>query len=98
MAIYYIDWKDQQASVQDPSTRFITNGTYKGFVTGDGRDMSGESFLYAPKYKMSAGGTYRWDGRLTFNADLTYQSTTPSEYQFDAAGQVTGELVLRYDR
>jgi iron complex outermembrane receptor protein len=69
----------------------ITDGTYKDFVTGDGRDMSGESFLYAPKYKMSVGGTYRWDDRLTFNTDLTYQSTTPSEYQFDAAGQVTGE-------
>ncbi|VVN75159.1 Vitamin B12 transporter BtuB [Pseudomonas fluorescens] len=69
----------------------ITDGKYKDFVTGDGRDMSGESFLYAPKYKMSVGGTYRWDDRLTFNTDVTYQSTTPSEYEFDDAGQVTGE-------
>ncbi|MHC8338855.1 TonB-dependent receptor [Pseudomonas sp. HLT2-19-2] len=70
----------------------ITDGKYKDFVAGDGQDRSGESFLYSPKYKMSVGGTYRWDDRLTFNTDVTYQSTTPSEYLFDADGQVTGEL------
>lgn len=69
----------------------ITDGKYKDFVTGDGRDMSGESFLYAPKYKMSVGATYRWNDRLTLNTDVTYQSTTPSEYEFDASGQVTDE-------
>ncbi|WP_422419465.1 TonB-dependent receptor [Pseudomonas sp. GZD-222] len=69
----------------------ITDGKYKDFVTGDGRDMSGESFLYAPKYKMSVGATYRWNDRLTLNTDATYQSTTPSEYEFDASGQVTDE-------
>ncbi|UVJ41731.1 TonB-dependent receptor [Pseudomonas sp. LS1212] len=69
----------------------VTDGKYKDFVTGDGRDMSGESFLYAPKYKMSVGGTYRWDDRLTFNTDVTYQSSTPSEYEFDADGQVIDE-------
>ncbi|MGH8438179.1 MAG: TonB-dependent receptor [Pseudomonas sp.] len=69
----------------------ITDGKYKDFVTGDGRDMSGESFLYAPKYKMSVGATYRWNDRLTLNTDVTYQSTTPSEYEFDADGQVTDE-------
>ncbi|MFS2070832.1 TonB-dependent receptor [Pseudomonas sp. CT11-2] len=69
----------------------ITDGKYKDFVTGDGRDMSGESFLYSPKYKMSVGGTYRFDDRLTFNTDVTYQSTTPSEYKFGADGKVTGE-------
>jgi TonB-dependent siderophore receptor len=69
----------------------ITDGRYKDFVTGDGRDMSGESFLYSPKYKMSVGGTYRWNDRLTFNTDVTYQSTSPSEYEFDADGQVTDE-------
>lgn len=69
----------------------ITDGKYKDFVTGDGRDMSGESFLYAPKYKMSVGATYRWNDRLTLNTDVTYQSTTPSEYEFDASGQVIDE-------
>lgn len=69
----------------------ITDGKYKDFVTGDGRDMSGESFLYAPKYKMSVGATYRWNDRLTVNSDVTYQGTTPSEYEFDADGQVTDE-------
>ncbi len=69
----------------------VTDGKYKDFVTGDGRDMSGEDFLYSPKYKMSLGATYRWNERLTLNTDLVYQSTSPSEYEFDDAGQVTGE-------
>ena len=69
----------------------ITAGKYKDFVTGDGRDMSGEDFLYSPKYKLSLGGIYRWNDRLTLNTDLVYQSTAPSEYEFDTAGQVTGE-------
>ncbi|WP_175650373.1 TonB-dependent receptor [Pseudomonas sp. Marseille-P9899] len=69
----------------------VTHGTYKDFVTGDGRDMSGEDFLYSPKYKVSLGATYRWNERLTLNTDVVYQSTSPSEYEFDAAGQVTGE-------
>jgi len=69
----------------------VTVGKYKDFVTGDGRDMSGEDFLYSPKYKMSLGATYRWNERLTLNTDLVYQSTSPSEYEFDDAGQVTDE-------
>lgn len=69
----------------------VTDGKYKDFVTGDGRDMSGEDFLFSPKYKMSLGGTYRWNDRLTLNTDVIYQSTSPSEYEFDDAGQVTDE-------
>ncbi|MNO55907.1 Pesticin receptor precursor [compost metagenome] len=69
----------------------VTDGKYKDFVTGDGRDMSGEDFLYSPKYKMSLGATYRWNERLTLNTDLVYQSTSPSEYEFNDAGQVTDE-------
>ncbi|MGH8386386.1 MAG: TonB-dependent receptor [Pseudomonas sp.] len=69
----------------------VTDGKYKDFVTSDGRDMSGEDFLFSPKYKMSLGGTYRWNDRLTLNTDVIYQSTSPSEYEFDDAGQVTGE-------
>jgi len=69
----------------------VTDGKYKDFVTGDGRDMSGEDFLYSPKYKMSLGATYRWNERLTLNTDLIYQSTSPSEYEFNDAGQVTDE-------
>jgi outer membrane receptor protein involved in Fe transport len=53
--------------------------------------MSGESFLSSPKYKMSVGGVYRFDDRLIFGTDVVYQSTAPSEYQFDANGKVTGE-------
>ncbi|MEJ8864607.1 TonB-dependent receptor [Pseudomonas jessenii] len=69
----------------------VTDGKYKDFVTGDGRDMSGEDFLFSPKYKMSLGGTYRWNDRLTLNTDVIYQSSSPSEYEFDDAGQVTDE-------
>ncbi|MNP45223.1 ferric-rhodotorulic acid outer membrane transporter [compost metagenome] len=53
--------------------------------------MSGEDFLYSPKYKMSLGATYRWNERLTLNTDVIYQSASPSEYEFDDAGQVTDE-------
>ncbi|GLO15176.1 TonB-dependent receptor [Pseudomonas putida] len=69
----------------------VTAGKYKDFVTGDGRDMSGEDFLYSPKYKVSLGGTYRWNDRLSLNTDVVYQSTAPSEYEFDAAGHVLDE-------
>lgn len=69
----------------------ITDGKYKDFVAGNGEDRSGEAFLYSPKYKMSVGGIYRWNDRLTFNTDVTYQSAAPSEYEFDAAGKVNGE-------
>ncbi len=69
----------------------ITDGKYKDFIAGNGQDRSGQAFLYAPKYKMSVGGIYRINDRLTFNTDVTYQSTTPSAYEFDAAGKVNGE-------
>ncbi|RKS28223.1 outer membrane receptor protein involved in Fe transport [Pseudomonas sp. WPR_5_2] len=69
----------------------VTDGKYKDFVTGDGRDMSGQDFLFSPKYKMSLGGTYRWNDRLTLNTDVIWQSTAPSEFEFDDAGQVIGE-------
>jgi iron complex outermembrane recepter protein len=45
----------------------------------------------SPKYKVSVGGIYRFNERLTLNTDVTYQSTAPSEYEFDTAGKVTGE-------
>ena len=69
----------------------VTDSKYKDFVTGSGQDMSGESFLSSPKYKMSVGGVYRFDDRLRFGTDVVYQSTAPSEYQFDANGKVNGE-------
>ncbi|TWC23386.1 outer membrane receptor protein involved in Fe transport [Pseudomonas sp. SJZ085] len=69
----------------------ITDGKYKDFVTGRGQDMSGESFLASPKYKMSVGGVYHYDDRLMFGTDVTYQSSAPSEYQFDTSGKVIGE-------
>ncbi|CAH0180063.1 TonB-dependent receptor [Pseudomonas brassicacearum] len=69
----------------------ITDSKYKDFVTGTGQDMSGESFIGSPKYKVSVGGVYRFDDRLIFGTDVIYQSTAPSEYAFDANGKVTGE-------
>ena len=69
----------------------VTDGKYKDFVTSDGRDMSGKNFLFSPRYKTTMGATYRWNDRVTLNTDVVYQSTSPSEYGFDDAGQVTGE-------
>lgn len=69
----------------------VTDSKYKDFVTGSGQDMSGESFIGSPKYKVSVGGVYRFDDRLMFGTDVVYQSTAPSEYEFDASGKVTGE-------
>ncbi|UZD97972.1 TonB-dependent receptor [Pseudomonas corrugata] len=69
----------------------VTDGKYKDFVTGSGQDMSGESFLSSPKYKMSVGAIYHYDDRLMFGTDVTYQSTAPSEYEFDSNNKVTGE-------
>ena len=69
----------------------ITDSQYKDFVTDRGQDRSGEAFLYAPKYKASVGALYRVNERLTLNTDVTYQSSAPSAYEFNAAGKVTGE-------
>nr|WP_306296694.1 TonB-dependent receptor [Pseudomonas taiwanensis] len=69
----------------------ITVGKYEDFVTGDGRDMSGEDFLYSPRYKLSMGATYRWNERVTLNTDVVYQSSSPSEYEFNDAGEVIDE-------
>ncbi len=69
----------------------VTDSKYKDFVTGSGQDMSGESFIGSPKYKVSVGGVYRFDDRLIFGTDVIYQSTAPSEYEFDANNKVTGE-------
>jgi outer membrane receptor protein involved in Fe transport len=69
----------------------ITDGKYKDFILGNGQDRSGEAFLYSPKYKLSVGGIYRWNERLTLNTDVTYQSSSPSQYDFDSRGKVNGE-------
>lgn len=69
----------------------VTSGKYKDFVTSNGRDMSGKDFLYSPKYKTTLGATYRWNERLTLNTDLTWQSTSPAEYEFDDDNNYIGE-------
>ncbi|MBV4495928.1 TonB-dependent receptor [Pseudomonas sp. SWRI12] len=83
--------KDVSEQVTLTASGAVTDGKYKDFVTGRGQDMSGESFLSSPKYKVSVGGVYRFDDRLIFGTDVVYQSTAPSEYEFDASGKVTGE-------
>ena len=65
-----------------------TDGRYGDFVFGDGEDLSGESFLYAPKYKVSVGGSYRFDNGLKVTSDVIYQEGSPSMYEFDASGNV----------
>ncbi len=66
-----------------------TDGRYGDFVTGTGQDMSGESFLYAPRYKASTGARYRFVNGLMVGGDLVYQEGTPSQYDFGADGKVT---------
>ena len=65
-----------------------TDGRYRDFVLGTDADLSGESFLYSPKYKASLGGVYRFDNGLMVGSDIVYQDGAPSEYEFDANGQV----------
>lgn len=64
-----------------------TDGRYKSFQTPDG-DRSGEAFLYAPKYKVSVGSSYRLANGLLLSSDVTYQAGSPSAYEFDANGEV----------
>lgn len=66
-----------------------TDGRYGDFVTGDGEDMSGKPFLYAPRYKASTGARYRFANGLMVGGDLVYQEGTPSQYEFGADGKVT---------
>ncbi|PCJ31639.1 MAG: energy transducer TonB [Gammaproteobacteria bacterium] len=61
---------------------------YKKF-TSDAGNLSGESFLYAPKYKVSLGATYRYKDKLTANVNATYQDDSPSSYITNNSGQVT---------
>lgn len=64
-----------------------TDGRYGDFETRDG-DLSGESFVYAPKYKVSVGGRYRFDNGLAVTSDVVYQEGSPTAYEFDADGDV----------
>lgn len=73
-----------------------TDGRYRDFVFGTNADLSGESFLYSPKYKVSIGGIYRFDNGLSIGSDITYQDGAPSEYEFDADGQVTHQRKSDY--
>lgn len=65
-----------------------TDGRYGDFAFGDDANLSGESFLYAPKYKASVGSSYRFDTGLKVTGDLVYQEGSPSQYEFDASGNV----------
>ncbi len=119
--LYYTDWKDQQASLLDPTGNYFeiynaarssirglelfveqdlssqlkinaglayTDGRYDEFETPDG-DLSGKAFLYAPKYKVSVGGSYRFTNGLLISSDVVYQEGSPSAYDFNANGDVS---------
>lgn len=60
---------------------------YKDFNSAAG-DLSGHSFLYAPKYKFSLGATYRHGSGFTANVNVTHQSNSPSAYITNSSGQV----------
>lgn len=88
--------KGLEASVDFDATRALrlstgvayNDGEYRRFVTG-GNDLSGQSFLFAPKWMWTVGARYRIDD-LTLNADLAYRDDSPSQYLFDDGGRVSG--------
>ena len=63
---------------------------YDDFVFGNGRNLSGQRFLFAPRFKFSLGAGYRFANGLFVNATLVRQGSSPSEYLFDGSGNVTG--------
>lgn len=69
----------------------FTDGRYRDFVFGTNSDLSGESFLYSPRFKASVGSVYRFGDRLTLSGDIVYQEGAPTQYDFDSSGQVTHE-------
>lgn len=62
---------------------------YRDFQIAGGGNLAGQAFLYAPKTMWTLGARYR-TGAFTFNADVALRSGSPSEYQFDTGGQVSG--------
>lgn len=46
---------------------------YKDFMIGN-YDVSGETFPFAPKRKLSVGGSYRFNNGLRLSSDVVYQS------------------------
>ncbi len=40
----------------------------------DGNDLSGQQFPFAPEYKVSIGGSYRFINGLRLSSDIVYQS------------------------
>ncbi|WP_157270715.1 TonB-dependent receptor [Azohydromonas aeria] len=63
---------------------------YKDFTDSDGRRLDGQRFLYAPRVKVSLGAGYRFANRLFVNAVVVRQDSAPSQYLFDAGGNVSG--------
>ncbi len=67
---------------------------YVDFVA-NGEDLSGQSFIGAPRRKFNVGVVYRANDRLSAGADAVYQDGSPSAYLTDATGRV--EQVRRSD-
>ncbi|MBU1332984.1 MAG: TonB-dependent receptor [Gammaproteobacteria bacterium] len=80
--------RDLTSRLQVNAGLAFTDGRYGDFAYGDDADLSGESFLYAPKYKVSVGSSYRFANGLKVTSDVVYQDGSPSQYEFDASGDV----------
>jgi outer membrane receptor protein involved in Fe transport len=61
---------------------------FRTFIA-DGNDFSGQAFLFAPRSMWLLGARYQ-TGAVTLHADLVWRKGSPSEYQFDGAGRVSG--------
>lgn len=62
---------------------------YRDFEIAGSGNLAGQAFLYAPKTMWTLGTRYR-AGAFTVNGDLVWRQGSPSEYAFDANGQVSG--------
>ncbi|WP_223595866.1 hypothetical protein [Pseudomonas sp. A-R-19] len=63
----------------------VTDGKYKDFVTCDGRDMSGEDFLFSPKYSLPA---------MVNRINAAYWSTSPASRLLQVLRVSTGTRSL----
>ena len=67
---------------------------YEDYITADGDDLSGKSFVMAPKYKINMGLTYRPIAPLFFTVDAIYQDESQAIYQRGGIPQYNDSVKL----
>lgn len=70
--------------IATPALRLYASGSlnrtrYRSFATAT-QDLTGQSFERAPRRQLSLGARWRVIPALTVNAEVTYQSDSPSQY------------------